>query len=205
MVGNPLGLEGTFSAGIVSGIRKIETDTVYQITAPISPGSSGGPVLDSQGRVIGIAAATYNGGQNLNFAIPVSYLQKMSLDPKTVKPLTDFGTAKKSRDVFAGFGEQNQGVVGGSFTWDTRWEGGTIDYSFSLRNKLASSVRNVRCLVIFYDKSGEPLDAQNAVCLEAILPGLAKRVKKPHVDESLYKAEDNKRIEIRVLDYQVIE
>jgi S1-C subfamily serine protease len=45
VVGNPLGLEGTFSEGIVSGIRSIQTDSILQMTAPISPGSSGGPVF----------------------------------------------------------------------------------------------------------------------------------------------------------------
>ena len=53
-VGNPQGLEGTFSQGIVSGIREVGTDKILQITAPISPGSSGGPVLNSKGEVIGV-------------------------------------------------------------------------------------------------------------------------------------------------------
>ena len=55
VAGNPQGLEGTFSQGIVSGIRDVESETLLQITAPISPGSSGGPVLNSEGKVIGIA------------------------------------------------------------------------------------------------------------------------------------------------------
>ena len=58
-VGNPKGLEGTFSKGIVSAIRKIEEDTLLQITAPISPGSSGGPILNTEGDVIGISVATF--------------------------------------------------------------------------------------------------------------------------------------------------
>lgn len=49
-VGNPQGLEGTFSQGIVSSIREIGSDKLLQITAPISPGSSGGPVLNGGGR-----------------------------------------------------------------------------------------------------------------------------------------------------------
>jgi len=71
-VGNPRGLEGTFSAGIISSIRKVNEDSLLQITAPISPGSSGGPVVDNKGEVIGVAVATFKGGQNLNFAIPSS-------------------------------------------------------------------------------------------------------------------------------------
>ena len=69
VIGGPLGLENTVSQGIVSAIRDNET----QITAPISPGSSGGPVLNMNGEVIGIVAAQMKVGQNLNFAIP-SYL-----------------------------------------------------------------------------------------------------------------------------------
>ena len=61
VVGNPQGLEGTFSAGIVSGIRKIGEDSLLQITAPISPGSSGGPVTNSKGEVIGVSVATFKG------------------------------------------------------------------------------------------------------------------------------------------------
>ena len=74
-VGNPQGLEGTFSQGIVSSVRKIETGSLLQITAPISPGSSGGPILDLSGKVVGIAVATFKDGQNLNFAIPVNALK----------------------------------------------------------------------------------------------------------------------------------
>jgi S1-C subfamily serine protease len=72
-IGNPEGLEGSVSEGIVSGFRSIDKDhRVIQITAPISPGSSGGPVFDSKGQVIGIASASLISGQNLNFAIPVA-------------------------------------------------------------------------------------------------------------------------------------
>jgi hypothetical protein len=73
-IGNPRGLEGTFSQGIISALRHVGGDTIFQMTAPISPGSSGGPILNSGGKLIGIAVATYTGGQNLNLAIPVSYL-----------------------------------------------------------------------------------------------------------------------------------
>lgn len=70
VVGSPLGLEGTVSDGIVSAIRKTVKGTYLQITAPISPGSSGSPVVDKSGRVVGIATLNIEGGQNLNFAIP---------------------------------------------------------------------------------------------------------------------------------------
>ena len=79
VAGNPIGfLEGTFSNGIVSGVREFRVDSKrIQITAPISKGSSGGPVLNSKGEVIGVAVSTITAGQNLNFAIPSDYLNEL--------------------------------------------------------------------------------------------------------------------------------
>ena len=68
-------LEGTFSDGLVSGIRDLGAGREWlQISAPISKGSSGGPVLNKHGEVIGVAMGGLEVGQNLNFAIPVKYL-----------------------------------------------------------------------------------------------------------------------------------
>ena len=81
VAGNPEGLEGTFSDGIISAIRGNSTDKFFQMTAPISPGSSGGPVLNNRGEVIGISVGGMERGQNLNFAIPVNYLKPMVKRP----------------------------------------------------------------------------------------------------------------------------
>ena len=80
VIGNPLNQKGTFSSGIVSAVRPMKSnsnDNAFQITAPISPGSSGGPVLDRSGKVIGIIYSQITKGQNLNFAIPVNYLKTL--------------------------------------------------------------------------------------------------------------------------------
>lgn len=71
VAGNPEGLEGTFSQGIISALRDRK---VIQITAAISHGSSGSPVLNNRGEVIGIAVGAVNEGQNLNFAVPIAYV-----------------------------------------------------------------------------------------------------------------------------------
>ncbi|MFH1371450.1 MAG: tetratricopeptide repeat protein [Planctomycetota bacterium] len=71
VIGNPLGLESTISSGIVSAVRDIPAfGKILQITASVSPGSSGSPVINSKGEVIGIATLVVTEGQNLNFAIP---------------------------------------------------------------------------------------------------------------------------------------
>ncbi len=69
-ISTPLGLESTISTGIISAIREIEPyGQLIQITAPISPGSSGSPILNLDGKVVGVATFTIKGGQNLNFAV----------------------------------------------------------------------------------------------------------------------------------------
>ena len=78
--GSPLGLEKTVSDGIVSAIREIfDYGKLIQITAPISPGSSGSPVLNMNGEVIGIATFQFIEGQNLNFAIPSERIANLNL------------------------------------------------------------------------------------------------------------------------------
>jgi len=71
IIGNPFGLEGSVTNGIVSAVRDIPGfGRIIQITAPISPGSSGSPVINMLGQVIGVATLQVTGGQSVNFAIP---------------------------------------------------------------------------------------------------------------------------------------
>ena len=90
VAGNPKGLEGTFSDGIISSRRDKDTKERLQMTAPISPGSSGGPVLNRKGEVIGVSFAGHPAldAQNLNFAIPSKYLKKLLEQSKLAKPLS---------------------------------------------------------------------------------------------------------------------
>ena len=99
--GNPAGFEGTFSDGIISGRRKSFTRKErLQMTAPISKGSSGGPVLNRKGEVIGVSTALYNPllGQHIYFAVPVKALKELlfrSGKPKPIapnKPTTSYTT-----------------------------------------------------------------------------------------------------------------
>ena len=82
-IGSPLGLENSVSTGIISGKRAREGFHWLQTTAAISPGSSGGPILNSVGNVIGVAVAGMDEGQNLNFAVPVNYVRGMVAGAKS--------------------------------------------------------------------------------------------------------------------------
>lgn len=78
VIGNPFGLEGSVTNGIVSAVRDIPTfGRIIQITAPISPGSSGSPVVNMQGQVIGVATLQITGGQSVNFAIPSERISQL--------------------------------------------------------------------------------------------------------------------------------
>ena len=102
VAGNPKGLEGTFSNGIISSLRDKNTKERLQMTAPISPGSSGGPVLNSKGEVIGVSFMTLVGGQNLNFAIPSRYLTELLTKSKSkpAKPLAQGNRSISAKTYF---------------------------------------------------------------------------------------------------------
>ena len=99
--GSPLGLENTVSDGIVSAIRDIpDYGRIIQITAPISPGSSGSPVLNLRGEVIGIATFQIIEGQNINFAIPSERIASLNLieEGKTFTTEELFEDNKEKKD-----------------------------------------------------------------------------------------------------------
>jgi len=81
VIGSPEGLTNTVSDGIVSAFRTIEGRRLLQITAPISPGSSGGPVLNGRGEVVGVSVSMLREGQNLNFAVPASDIMAVAARP----------------------------------------------------------------------------------------------------------------------------
>ena len=216
-VGNPQGLEGTFSQGIVSSIRNLGRDKLLQITAPISPGSSGGPVLNGKGEVIGVSMATFRGGQNLNFAIPSDYLKSLLTKTGDTIPFTRVKSKQNKRSIWSSLGEKSsEGIVGTQFVWKS-----FVDYeytfpfngyySLSLRNLLRKSVKNVYMLIVFYDPQDNPLDV-NIIRYSGLIPaGLAKRVS-GKTDGSVQKvttpkrnATPSTRVEFRILDFETVD
>lgn len=76
VIGSPLGLPNTVTEGIVSAIRVSDDEKreSLQISAPVSPGSSGSAVINVSGQCIGIATMVVEKGQNINFAVPIEYV-----------------------------------------------------------------------------------------------------------------------------------
>jgi putative serine protease PepD len=81
VVGSPLGLGGSVSVGVVSGFRSIDGSDYVQFSAAISPGNSGGPVVDARGRVVAVASAKFEGPgvEALSLAIPVQIACTMAV------------------------------------------------------------------------------------------------------------------------------
>src|SRR3990170_3120283 len=118
VIGNPLGLEQTASDGIVSAVREIPGfGKIIQITAPVSPGSSGSPVVNMKGEVIGVATFIMLEGQNLNFAIPGERVAKLT--PTKGKTLAEWQSGRTEEELDSAEGLYSTGLT---FLWAEDYE-----------------------------------------------------------------------------------
>ena len=207
VVGSPMGLKGTLSQGIVSGIRDIGPWSVVQISAPISPGSSGGPVLNVHGEVIGVAVATIKSGQNLNFAVPSSYLTALLSSIKDRDPVRPLKPRPREESAKADLGTRTvEGVVIDNLKRNRGYRPGLY---FTIRNTLSLPVKNIRLRVLVYDQQGKvihfedvkrPRDKPGGDPL--IPPGLAITTD-ISIPQNVYVIEDKPTFEVRVLDFTI--
>jgi hypothetical protein len=142
-VGSPAGLDNSLSEGIVSGFR----NKLIQITAPISHGSSGGPVFDSRGQVVGLSTAGLSGSgfENLNFAVPVSFLEPY-LSNRNARPLAEIADENAGHSVvfhgYIGLDPRDKKVM--PFVVDpNRMSMATLQGSYHSHGGLGGSVRMV--------------------------------------------------------------
>ncbi|MDF2614024.1 MAG: hhoB [Clostridia bacterium] len=120
VIGNPMGLRNTLSTGIISSLKQQD---YIQITAPISPGSSGGALFNMFGEVIGIASAGILEGENLGFCIPINELKKVSLGtPLTLAELHGSKTSLSAPQNVKAFALSSSEIV---VQWDYNKD---IDY-----------------------------------------------------------------------------
>lgn len=197
-IGNPEGLSNTISEGIVSAMRQVSGQSLIQITAPISPGSSGGPIINNGGEVIGIAVGAITSGQNLNFAIPISQAQGI-MSSSAVLPLkttkrkangTSERTVSLTEEVRVVEVQKNHVDYSSNYLPN----GGEVVMGVSIRNNTSYSISRIRVLLILYTAANEPVDSKEVILCytdrfevlnsrgghnqkpcEPILPGLAKQ------------------------------
>ncbi len=94
LLGAPRGLEESATTGIVSAVRTDSSGTrLIQTSAPASPGSSGGPLLNDSGEVIGVLSFGVTQSQNLNFAVPINYARGIldRISSVTTAPIATLG------------------------------------------------------------------------------------------------------------------
>ena len=98
VIGSPKRLQNTITNGLISQLRNISNITVFQISAPISPSSSGSPVFNKEGEVVGIVISSLEEAnvQNINFAIPSNYLLQMMKENKITPKIS---TGKKPNKI----------------------------------------------------------------------------------------------------------
>ncbi len=102
VIGNPRRLQNTITNGLISQIRQVSPTVIWhQISAPISPSSSGSPVFNKKGEVIAIATSSLKGNenQNINFAIPSNYLKKL-MEEKNIYITEDFAPVVTQKPTF---------------------------------------------------------------------------------------------------------
>ena len=218
--GNPRGLSGTFSDGIASGKRGIEGKDLIQITAPISPGSSGGPIVNSSGKLVGIAVGAYTNGQNLNFAIPVKYVSSLLASKKEVQQIKLL--FKSSNPAIPKTSLKVQGIELRNIIWGEDDYAHNYDFQqlkeFSIKNNIEFTIGKVRLLLLVYDKTKTMVDFADAtfkVDLNSLTvnipPNMAKTFDALSSESSTgetfgpaFRKRNGYYFELRILDYEVI-
>lgn len=99
-LGNPKGLVGTITEGLLTGIRDIDGRALFQVSAALSRGSSGGPVLNERGEVVGVAVAMLRDAGNIGFAVPAAAAVKLLLD-EAAAPLDVANGSRRVRNLLA--------------------------------------------------------------------------------------------------------
>lgn len=200
VAGNPSGLMGTFSDGLISGIRDFNGRKLIQITAPISPGSSGGPVVNTNSELIGISVGGMKEGQNLNFCIPVGYLIKLKENISTTKP---FDIAKSTENKNSAYLGIKEGVIIRDIHYQTT-DKKELD-NLSVFNNLQQGIKQVKLLFIVYDAQGIPVDTHEETFfnMDIIPPKFAKR--QSFWSWGYVRMEPTDKLAIRVLDFVIVE
>ena len=158
-------------------------------------------MLNDKGQVIGVSVATFRSGQNLNFAIPSNYLEKLMEQIGPVKPFSKEKPTGSKSSIFADLGGKGtQGITAGKIDF-----GFSSYIYYSLRNHLRQDVDYVHYYIICYDKLGDPIDVIIQKYHSTIPAGLAKRISDRIRSNTLSIVKNGGKIEFRILDFEIVE
>jgi len=162
-----------------------------------------------------LKAASYYEESDLTFI--ANYLKTLLDKVGPAKPLEQAKPIKAQRSILANLGDQStEGIIGSQFIWDDVISYGIVDswngaFTFSLRNRLRETVKDVYALIVFYDSNNAPIDVAVVEYPGLIPSGLAKRIK-GKVDGSVQKLTTPDEsvtpattVEVRILDFTVSE
>jgi hypothetical protein len=192
-IGNPSGLEGTVSTGIISGIRTEDGSQYFQITAPISPGSSGGPIIDEHNKVLGVSTFYLDGAQSLNFAMPAAYLTKLYSEKSeatlvALKSSTNSALKRVEGNVKIMFAEMEY------------YPGDFNDLLLSVVNKSGNLIKNIKIVVNYFGSDKEtPIHHSLHNLKEEVPPNLSLRIKR-----KVQNASELWTPIITILDYEIV-
>ena len=192
-IGNPSGLEGTVSTGIISGIRTEDGSQYFQITAPISPGSSGGPIIDQHNEVLGVSTFYLDGAQSLNFAMPAAYLTKLY----SKKSEATLAALKSSTNSALKRVEGNVKIM---FAEMEYYPGNFSDLMLSVVNKSGNLIKNIKIVVNYFGSNKEtPIHHSLHNLKEEVPPNLSLRLKR-----KVQNASEVWTPIVTILDYEIV-
>jgi len=203
-LGNPAGSKATVSKGIIMGVRRRKGLDLIEITAPISPGISGGPVFNLSGEVIGVATAFLDLREGLNFAMPANYLKTLKFSrlelgslPKMTIKLADIERERTSVEVF-------------DIHYDYHLRGRHLTgVKFAIRNRSDYPIRNIRVFFVYKNSLGEVVSYSAKNYEGPVLPKLPLLFSNGHAIhyfrkwDSHYGDWTEGSVEIRILDYEI--
>jgi|GEM_PF-4906069 len=220
-IGMKRGITGGVSRGIITGTRKFDERKLYQISAPISPASIGGPVLNDKGEAVGIALSALYQGTQINVAVPVEYLRKLKdvkVENISYLPIQK-GTAKnylpesEQKYILKGIEIFNKEYENNHVSKKNLRLGQNLLKRFSIRNDFPYKVMNVRINFVAVGQDGIPIDHYTKTFLEGypdevLEPNVTKAVELGAYDWEKSRAlrlEEGETLEIRVIDFEFIE
>lgn len=197
--GHPKWSERATATGTISVVDSVGGRRTYKMTAPVSPGRSGGPVFDKQGDLFGIATHEIKDSRSVNLVMPVSILESLAKKQMKWKPQAER--------------ENEAGVATAIGLTHYSKEAGAKEEFISLKNLTNSAVENVIFSVTYRDDSNKVFYARLLRMKGPIQSGNTKmgkyqtpKVAWPHqyVSRRSEEQESSFSVDIRPLDYEIV-